>query len=112
MDDLDIIIYMDPGIHPELAAKLPLVILDEDTLGPVTAMNIETLDPNAISAVSAANIGITHTPGVCDDSGSPIPILVPIKPIPKTHINEEPDDENEYSDGEYSNYDDDTIEVI
>ena len=62
-DDLDGLIYPYTVVQPELSAKFPGVILEEDTPVPVSTMDIETLDPNDIAASAADNSGITNTTG-------------------------------------------------
>ena len=79
--ELDGLIDPDHGSHPELAAELPRVLLEEDIPGPVAAMEIEILDPNIIAAAAAANSGIKNTTGLYDDSYDPTPIFT-IKSTP------------------------------
>ena len=73
--DLDGLIDPDHGSHPELAAELPGVLLEEDIPRPVAAMEIEILDPNNIAAAAAANRGIKNTTGLYDDIYAPTPIF-------------------------------------
>ena len=106
-DDLYGMIDTDTEIHPEIATELPGVILEEYNLGPVTAVETETLHHNDINAAAytttdtVTGSGITYTPGVWNERGTTIPITEPINPIPETHINEELDDDNEVSENEY-----------
>ena len=64
------------------------MLLEEDTLGRIAAVDTKTLDPNAIYANYSANSGITHTIGMCNIR--PPPIFTPINPTPEM----KPDDEN------------------
>ena len=79
---------MDPGSHPELSADFPVVIIEEYILGPVSAMETETLDPNIFASTYASNSVITNNLCVCDDRGDTTPIFAPINPAPDTYINE------------------------
>ena len=88
-DDLNVLKNVDNGSHPELASDLQGVILEEYTLGTVSAVETETIEPNAISDDTAAISGITHTKVVCDDSNASTHILATINPTTDIHINEE-----------------------
>ena len=82
--DLDGLMEPYPGSHPDLAAEFPVLILEGDTTGPITAVDTETIGPNNISDASASNNSITNTQGFCDDRNSPTPIFSPINPTPDT----------------------------
>ena len=60
-DEQDGLIETDPGIHTELVPEFTVVLLEEDTPGPVAAVETKTLDTNSIAAPVAANSGITNT---------------------------------------------------
>ena len=47
--------------------------MDEDTTGPVAVMDTETLEPNAITYATSANIFIPDTIIVCDVSNTLTP---------------------------------------
>ena len=81
------------------------MLLEEDTLCHVAAVETKTIDPSNINTADADNSDIINTTRACGDSCSPTPILAPIKPTPDTHIDEELDDYHEYSD-----YDNDAVE--
>ena len=74
-DDLDGLIEQNPGIHPKLAADLPVVIPEEDNPCPIATVETKTLEPNDIAAAAETNSGIKHTPGVCDGNNAPTPFL-------------------------------------
>ena len=78
------------------------MILEEYTPGPVAAVDTKTIDSNAIASAAAANSGITHTTGVCDDSDATTSIFTPIKPTTET----EPNNEHEYSEDDEEDNDD------
>ena len=100
-DDLDGLIEPDLVSHTELAAKLPGLLLEKYTPGPVSPIDIETLDPKNIDAAAVDNSGITNNTGVYDDTDTPTPIFT-INPTPDT----EPDNKHKGSeDGDEDNYD-------
>ena len=74
-------------------------------------METETIYPNDIATASAANNGITNSPGVCFDINTSNPIFTPIDPTPETHINDESDDENQDSDDDDEDSNDDNEKV-
>ena len=74
-DDLDGLIETDPGIHPELAYKLPGVLLGEYTLGPVTTVETKIIDPNTIVAANPDNSVIINTTVVYNGRYTPTPIF-------------------------------------
>ena len=71
-DDLDGLLDPDHGSHPELAAELPGVLLEEDNPGPVSAVDTKILYPYSISTAAAYNSVIKNTTGLYDDSDAPI----------------------------------------
>ena len=74
-------------------------------------METETIYPNDIATASAANNGITNSPGVCFDINTSNPIFTPIDPTPETHLNDESDDENQDSDDDDEDSNDDNEKV-
>ena len=94
---MGVIIQQYPGSHPELAAEFPVVLLKEDTTGPVATVETKTLDPSTIANAAVSTSVITNTTGFYNDRNSPTPIFS-IKPTPDL----KPNDQNEYSE-----YDDD-----
>ena len=104
------LIDQDPGIHPELAADLPGVILEENTPVPVAAVDTKKLNPNAIAAATTANSGIKNTTGVYDGSDAPTPIFT-INPTPEAepgygHGDRDDDDDEDNDD------DDDKVDEV
>ena len=87
------------------------MLLEEDNIGPITVVENETPEPNDISSANAADFNSVSTPnpGVYGGIETPTPIFLPIKPTPDTHINEEPDYDNQESnfidEGSDDNYD-------
>ena len=110
-DDLYVLIEIDTGKHPKLATEFLGVLLEEDNIGPITVVENETPEPNDISSANAADFNSVSTPnpGVYGGIETPTPIFLPIKPTPDTHINEEPDYDNQESnfidEGSDDNYD-------
>ena len=105
-DDLGGLIDPYPGSHPELDTELPVVLLEDDTPGPVSAVETKTLDPNAIATASSDNSGIINTKGFYDYSNAPTPIFT-INPTPEMKPNgkhegiEDYDYYNYYDDGDF-----------
>ena len=107
-DELDGLIYTDPGNHPELAAEFLGMLLEEDNPGHVAVADTKTLKPNTIIAVASTNSVIKNTEGVYNESDTPTSIF---KTNPRTEA--EPENEHEYSedDNNYEDYDDDDDKV-
>ena len=85
-DDLDGLIYNNHGRHLKIAAQFPGVLLEWDISGQVDAIEVESIDNNAIYSTTAAKSGIVRTPGVYDENGTPTHILTPIN-NPASDIN-------------------------
>ena len=82
------------------------MLQEEDTPGPISAVETKTLDPNSIAASSSAISVIENTTVVYEDINATNPILT-TKPISDS----ESDDEHEYSDDDKDyDYDDDEVE--
>ena len=77
-DELDGLIDIVTGSHPDISTELPGVLLEEKIPVPVDSIEDESIDNNVINDSAAGNSGIVHTPGVCDENGAPTPILTPI----------------------------------
>ena len=74
-DDIDGILDPDHGIQPKLVSEFPVLFLEEDTPGPVTAVDTEIIDHNTIAAAADANSGVTNTTGLYNYSNAPTPIF-------------------------------------
>ena len=61
-DDLGGLIETDTGIRPELSPEFPGVLLEDDSLRPVTAVETKIIDPKTIITAAATNSGVIHTP--------------------------------------------------
>ena len=74
-DDLYFHLEPDPGTPTKLADDFSGVILEEDNLEPVAALETKILDPNDITTSAAANSGIKNITGVYYDSNTTTNIL-------------------------------------
>ena len=74
-NDLDGLIEPYHGSPPDLAAELPVVLMYEYNPGPISDVETETLDPNAITADTDAKSGIKIITVVYDCSNTPTPIF-------------------------------------
>ena len=90
------------------------MLLEEETPGPVTAVDTEIIDPNTIAAAAAANSGITDTTGLYDESNSPTPIVTinPTQPTPDTEPNSTLEAKPDYEDDEDYAGDNDKVEEV
>ena len=86
------------------------MLLEEDTPGPVAAMETKTLDPNAIAAAATTNSVIKNTTGVYAGNDYTTPNFT-IKPTTKADTYNEHEDSEDDSD-EDNDEDDDKVEEV
>ena len=74
-DNLYCLLDPDHRSHPALATEFAGVLLDEEILGPVAAVETEIIYPNIIAAAADNYSGIANTTIVYDNSNAPTPIF-------------------------------------